>query len=968
MTSLGRIFAFLSSLLLPAAAQAASPSAGAMFVYEGLLTDTAGTPITSPQTVTLQITTGDSTCTMYEETHNVAPGGQGEFSVIVGSGTRTDSTNNTADRIFAVSGSATCTSGGTTSFSGSYAQRRLRVQVGATTLTPDIVINNVPFAINAARLEDKRASDFVQTSANISQSRAENIFSRYSILDSLLTLYSAPAGNGQILIGNGTGFSPSTLTAGAGINITNGPGSITISASGGAGSVTSVTALSPLVVNNGTTTPEISMPAANGTSGGYLTASDWTTFSNKMDKTLADGKVFVGNGGVATAVSVSGDATLSNVGTLTLNSVNTAGTYFKVVTDSKGRVTSGSASLVSGDIPNLDWSKITSGKPTTIAGYGITDAVMKTGDVMSGALNMGSNDLVNTGHIVMSSQKTLRLGTYTDAQETTLTGTLSAVHVGYSWYNSTSNQIKYWNGSAAVALGSAGAGITSLTGDVTASGAGSVPATISSNAVTTGKILDSTILKADLNFGGTNAATSGMMFVDNAGKFFSFVCSTAGQVPTWTATGFTCQIPAGSGGTVTSVNGSGPVQVLNSTTNPTISVNDATTSAKGVVQIGSGLNVSAGVISANPSTFPSTVPVSKGGTGVTTLAANKLLMANGTGDALAEFSCALGQIITFNASNVPGCTTYTGAGLLLNGGNSFTAPINIGTNDNQPMSFKTNNATRMTLDETGRVGIGTGAPSAPLTVAGSGEVAQFISNSTGGIAVDTTATNYNPSLIMKKSGLKRWTIMVDANLETGSNAGSNLSILRHSDAGSVLGSAMTIDRASGNVGIATPNPLYTLQVTGTAALSSSTAWTMASDQRLKDVDGQFEYGLNEILQLRTVRYHYKKDNPMKLPADQPLTGFIAQEVQKVIPDAVRTNSRGYLELNVDPIHWATVNAVQELHGMCKASEEQIQSINRRVASLETEAAEKDQRIRKLEEENQSLKKDLELIKAKLGLQ
>lgn len=34
--------------------------------------------------------------------------------------------------------------------------------------------------------------------------------------------------------------------------------------------------------------------------------------------------------------------------------------------------------LVSEDIPNLAWSKITSGTPTTIGGYGITDAYTKT--------------------------------------------------------------------------------------------------------------------------------------------------------------------------------------------------------------------------------------------------------------------------------------------------------------------------------------------------------------------------------------------------------------------------------------------------------------------------------------------------------------------------------------------------------------------------------------------------------------
>lgn len=33
------------------------------------------------------------------------------------------------------------------------------------------------------------------------------------------------------------------------------------------------------------------------------------------------------------------------------------------------------SNLLAADIPNLDWSKITSGKPTTISGYGITDAI-----------------------------------------------------------------------------------------------------------------------------------------------------------------------------------------------------------------------------------------------------------------------------------------------------------------------------------------------------------------------------------------------------------------------------------------------------------------------------------------------------------------------------------------------------------------------------------------------------------------
>ena len=84
-------------------------------------------------------------------------------------------------------------------------------------------------------------------------------------------------------------------------------------------------------------------------------------------------------------------------GVLNMKAVGTAGTYTKVTVDAYGRVT-GHASLVATDIPNLPWSKITSGKPTTLSGYGITDAYTKTeadgryvnvsGDIMTGNLTL----------------------------------------------------------------------------------------------------------------------------------------------------------------------------------------------------------------------------------------------------------------------------------------------------------------------------------------------------------------------------------------------------------------------------------------------------------------------------------------------------------------------------------------------------------------------------------------------------
>jgi hypothetical protein len=167
---------------------------------------------------------------------------------------------------------------------------------------------------------------------------------------------------------------------------------------------------------------------------------------------------------------------------------------------------------------------------------------------------------------------------------------------------------------------------------------------------------------------------------------------------------------------------------------------------------------------------------------------------------------------------------------------------------------------------------------------------------------------------------------------------------------------------NGYVGIGTSTPGYRLHVIGAAGLSTGTAWTNASDRRLKDIQGDYQHGLEEILKLKTVKYRYKKDNPLNLPSDKEVVGFIAQEVQEVIPEAVNEREDGYLELNVDPIHWAAVNAIQELNEKQNACTTKTAKINRTIASLYEEVAElrekdqkKDQKIEALKEENKAIK-------------
>lgn len=80
-------------------------------------------------------------------------------------------------------------------------------------------------------------------------------------------LSTTPA-NGALNIGNGTGFTRSTLTAGAGVTITNGAGSITIAASGGSNSTPIGTDLSSTAYSV-TTSTGVGTVASSGV---YITA------------------------------------------------------------------------------------------------------------------------------------------------------------------------------------------------------------------------------------------------------------------------------------------------------------------------------------------------------------------------------------------------------------------------------------------------------------------------------------------------------------------------------------------------------------------------------------------------------------------------------------------------------------------------------------------------------------------------
>ena len=92
-----------------------------------------------------------------------------------------------------------------------------------------------------------------------------------------------------------------------------------------------------------------------------------------------------------------------------------------------------------------------------------------------------------------------------------------------------------------------------------------------------------------------------------------------------------------------------------------------------------------------------------------------------------------------------------------------------------------------------------------------------------------------------------------------------------------------------------------------------------SDERLKTIDGNFTAGLNEVLQIKPILYHWNELS--QLDTENMYAGFSAQNIQSVIPvAAMAQKDTGYLSLQDRPIIAALVNSIKELEARIKILE------------------------------------------------
>jgi len=126
--------------------------------------------------------------------------------------------------------------------------------------------------------------------------------------------------------------------------------------------------------------------------------------------------------------------------------------------------------------------------------------------------------------------------------------------------------------------------------------------------------------------------------------------------------------------------------------------------------------------------------------------------------------------------------------------------------------------------------------------------------------------------------------------------------------------------SSGNVGIGTTSPgSYRLYLSGGEAYcDQTTCWNDASDIALKENIRDLDYGLKEILALKPTRFLFK-------PTREEGIGFVAQEVEKIIPEVV-SGEEGHKGISYGGLTPVLVKAIQE-------QQEQIEELKTQLTQL-----------------------------------
>ena len=125
-------------------------------------------------------------------------------------------------------------------------------------------------------------------------------------------------------------------------------------------------------------------------------------------------------------------------------------------------------------------------------------------------------------------------------------------------------------------------------------------------------------------------------------------------------------------------------------------------------------------------------------------------------------------------------------------------------------------------------------------------------------------------------------------------------------------SVFNIDTVNQRVGIGTSTPGYTLTVMGTAWVTGG-VWS-GSDSRWKTNIQPIPNALDKVLQLNGISYNWRQSEfPQNKFDDKTHIGFIAQDVESIVPELVTTGPDGFKGLDYNGMTSLLVGAIKELN-------------------------------------------------------
>jgi hypothetical protein len=258
--------------------------------------------------------------------------------------------------------------------------------------------------------------------------------------------------------------------------------------------------------------------------------------------------------------------------------------------------------------------------------------------------------------------------------------------------------------------------------------------------------------------------------------------------------------------------------------------------------------------------------------------------------------------------NTPSAANY--AALELSSGDTLNWHINSNnaavydvTGGTRPRIFYTNGSERLRITSAGSVGIGTSTPTQKLTVNGG-----LLLNTTNQISFYDTSYYIRASTGLEINSNDFTRFLIGGTEKARIDASGNLLVDRTSaysdgnlgtptfQVNAVVGvraaAAFIADTtgAVNSVGFVNPNgTVGTISVIGT-----TTAYNTSSDYRLKENVAPMTGALATVAQLNPVTYNWKADGSSG-------QGFIAHELQAVVPDAV-TGEKDAVDKDGKPIH------------------------------------------------------------------